>query len=145
MGIADPRWLFAAFRSGLVLMEPEGEMRLDKWLWCARIYRTRREATEACRSGRVWLNGRAARPARCLRCGDLIEARTASFNRKMRVAGLVEGRVGAKRVPELLEDLTPKEEYERGRKTAVERVLGRASGSGRPTKRERRDIDRLMG
>jgi len=141
----DLRWLFAAFRAGLILMEPEGEMRLDKWLWCARIYKTRREATEACRSGRVSLNGKTARPARCVRCGDLIEARTTSFDRKMRVSGLVGGRVGAKRVPELLEDLTPKEEYERGRKTAIERVLGRAPGSGRPTKRERRDIDRLIG
>lgn len=126
-------------------MDPEGEMRLDKWLWCVRIYKTRRAATEACRLGRVMLNGNQARPARTIHCGDLVEARTATYDRKVKVSAMVAGRVGPKRVPELLEDLTPKEEYERGRKTAVERILGRPQGSGRPTKRERREIDRLIG
>lgn len=126
-------------------MEPEGEMRLDKWLWCVRIFKTRREATEACRLGRVSLNGNQARPARTIRCGDRVDARTATYDKTVKVTGLVAGRVGPKRVPELLEDLTPKEEYERGRKTAVERVMGRPPGSGRPTKRDRREIDRLIG
>jgi ribosome-associated heat shock protein Hsp15 len=126
-------------------MESEGEMRLDKWLWCARIFKTRREAAEACRLGRVTLNGKPARASRAIHCGDLVEARTSTYDRKFRVSGLVAGRVGAKRVPELLEDLTPKEEYERGRKSAIERILGRPAGSGRPTKRERREIDRLIG
>lgn len=126
-------------------MDAEGEMRMDKWLWCVRVFKTRRAATEACRLGRVTLNGKPARPARAVRAGDLIEARTAAYDRKLRVTGLIAGRVGPKRVPELLEDLTPKEELERGRKTAVERVLGRSAGSGRPTKRERREIDRLIG
>lgn len=126
-------------------MAPESGMRLDKWLWCVRVYKTRREAIEACRSGRVSIQGGVVKPSRSVRIGDRVEARTAAFDRTLRVVGLTDKRVGPGLVPEFLEDLTPKEEYERGRKTAVERVLGRRPGSGRPTKRERRDVDRFLG
>lgn len=126
------------------MMEPEDGMRLDKWLWSVRVYKTRRLAIEACRAGRVSLNGDVAKPSRSVQCGDEVEARTSSFDRKLRVSGLPQRRVGAKLVTDFLEDLTPKEEYERGRKTAVEGVLGRARGSGRPTKRDRREIDRFL-
>jgi ribosome-associated heat shock protein Hsp15 len=126
-------------------MTSDEGMRLDKWLWCVRIYKTRREAIEACRSGRVSINGTVAKPARSVRVGDRVNARTLSFDRTLAVIGLTEKRVGAGLVAGFLDDLTPKEEYERGRKTAVERVLGRTRGSGRPTKRERREMDRLLG
>ena len=126
-------------------MEPEDDMRLDKWLWSVRVYKTRRLAIEACRSGRVSLNGVVAKPSRSVQCGDEIDARTPSFDRKIRVTGLPQRRIGAKLVPDFLDDLTPQEEYDRGHKTAVESVLGRERGSGRPTKRDRREIDRLLG
>ena len=126
-------------------MTSDEGMRLDKWLWCVRVYKTRREAIEACRSGRVSINGAVAKPARSVRVGDRLEARTAQFDRTLAVTGLTEKRVGAGLVADFLDDLTPKEEYERGRKTAVERVLGRTRGSGRPTKRDRREMDRLLG
>jgi ribosome-associated heat shock protein Hsp15 len=126
-------------------MEPKDDMRLDKWLWSVRVYKTRRLAIEACRSGRVFLNGVVAKPSRSVQCGDEIEARTRSFDRKIRVTGLPHRRIGAKLVSDFLDDLTPQEEYDRGRKTAVEGVLGRARGSGRPTKRDRREIDRFLG
>jgi len=125
-------------------MDSEVGMRLDKWLWSVRLYRTRRLALEACKSGRVYLNGRVAKPSRSVECGDEIMARTPTFDRKVRVSGLPTGRIGANRVPEFLDDLTPQEEFHRGRKTLVEGILGRARGSGRPTKRDRREIDRLL-
>jgi ribosome-associated heat shock protein Hsp15 len=127
------------------MMEPEDDMRLDKWLWSVRVYKTRRLAIDACRSGRVSLNGQVAKPSRSVQRGDEIEARTRSFDRKLRVTGFPERRIGAKQVPDFLDDLTPQEEYDRGQKTAVEGVLGRERGSGRPTKHDRREIDRLLG
>lgn len=127
------------------MMEAEDDMRLDKWLWSVRVYKTRRLAIEACRSGRVSLNGEVAKPSRSVKRGDEIEARTRSFDRKVRVTSLPQRRVGAKLVPDFLDDLTPQEEYDRGRKTAVEGILGRDRGSGRPSKRDRREIDRLLG
>jgi len=138
-------WFFISQSSTIEMMEPEEGIRLDKWLWSVRVYKTRRLAIEACRSGRVFLNGEAAKPSRSVQCGDEIEARTPSFDRKVRVSGLPKRRVGAKLVEEFLDDLTPQEEYERGRKTAIEGVLGRARGLGRPTKRDRREIDRFLG
>jgi ribosome-associated heat shock protein Hsp15 len=125
-------------------MESGGGMRLDKWLWCVRVYKTRREAIDACRSGRVSVNSVTAKPARTIHPGDLIEARTQTFDRRLKVSALTDRRLSAKLAVDYCEDLTPKAEYERGRKTAVERILGRPRGSGRPTKRERREIDRLL-
>jgi len=126
-------------------MDPDDGMRLDKWLWSVRLYKTRRQAIEACRSGRVSLNGEVAKPARSVRCGDEIEARTSLYDRKVRVSGLPKRRIGAKLISSFVNDLTSQEEYDRGRKTAVEGVLGRSRGLGRPTKRERRAIDRFFG
>jgi len=117
---------------------------MDKWLWAARIYKTRALALEACRAGHVKIHGETVKPGRPVRVGDVIEARTPGPKRTVRVLKLIDRRVGAKLVPEVLEELTPPEELERPRLTVVEQVLMRPKGSGRPTKRDRRLIDKLL-
>lgn len=119
-------------------------VRIDKWLWAARLYRTRSLALEACRAGHVKTEGSPVKPGKPVRQGEIIEAQTAGPLRTVRVLKVIEKRVGAKLVPEVLEELTPREEFERARKTVVEQVLSRPKGTGRPTKRDRRLIDKLL-
>ena len=120
-------------------------MRIDKWLWAARVFKTRALATEACRAGHVKLEGVPVKPARTVHPGEIYVVHTAALTRTVRVAGVAERRVAARVVPTLLEDLTPPEELERMRRTAVDQVPARPRGTGRPTKRERRQIDRWLG
>lgn len=122
----------------------ETDVRIDKWLWAARVFKTRALATEACRAGHVKLDGTAVKPGRPVHVGETYLVHTPALTRTLRVTGLSDKRVGAKMVGSLLEDLTPPEEVERMRRTAVEQVLARPKGTGRPTKRERRQIDRWM-
>ncbi len=119
------------------------EVRIDKWLWAARVYKTRGDALEACRSGHVKIAGLVVKPARPVRPGDTIVARTAGPTRTLLVVGLSERRVGPGLVATLFEDRTPPEELERLRLSLVERVLARPRGAGRPTKRDRRSMERL--
>ncbi len=120
-------------------------VRLDKWLWAVRVYKTRREATEACRRSAVQLNGQTAKPSSRTRPGDEVTARTDALTRTLRVIGLTEKRVGAARVEEFLEDRTPAEEYEAERQRRENARLHARPGAGRPTKRDRREIERLLG
>jgi len=122
----------------------EDEVRIDKWLWAARVFKTRALATEACRAGHVKLAGSPVKPGRPVHIGETYIVHTAALTRTVRVAGTAERRVGAGAVATLLTDLTPPEEIERVRRSAVEQVLARPKGSGRPTKRERRELDRWM-
>jgi len=119
----------------------EAEVRIDKWLWAARVFKTRALATEACRAGHVKLEGNPVKPARAVHMGEIFVVHTAALTRTVRVAGMSEHRVAARVVPGLLEDLTPPEEFERVRRSAAEQVLARPRGTGRPTKRDRRQID----
>lgn len=118
--------------------------RLDKWLWAVRVFKTRPLATAACRRGDVEINGQTAKPARNVHAGETIVVALESLTRTVRVVRVPRYRIGAKLLAEYLTDLTPAAEYERHR-TAVLRILARPKGSGRPTKRERRDLDRLFG
>lgn len=120
-------------------------VRLDKWLWAVRVFKTRTLAAEACRGGHVRVNEDPAKPAREIRVGDVVVVRREELTRTLRVKGLIEKRVGGALVPENLEDLTPPEEYERARQRAANSALSRAPGSGRPTKKERRLLDQLLG
>jgi ribosome-associated heat shock protein Hsp15 len=122
----------------------EPDVRIDKWLWAARVFKTRGQATEACRAGHVRLEGAAVKPGRPVRAGETYVVHTAALTRTVRVVAPGERRVSAKLVPTLLEDLTPPEEFERVRRSAAEQVLSRPKGTGRPTKRERRQIDRWL-
>lgn len=119
--------------------------RTDKWLWTVRVFKTRSLATEACRKGRVELNGQLAKASSNLKPGDTLIVLRDQLRIELRVIDIPANRVGAKLLPAYLEDLTPPElveEYREKRSRSFER---RARGEGRPTKKERRDIDRLKG
>lgn len=119
-------------------------MRLDVWLWSTRIYKTRSNAVEAIRGGHVQLDDVAAKPARDVRPGDVVRARVGDLVRVVRVLGFPPSRVGAPSVPLFAEDLTPPEEIERARQAAAARSAARPPGLGRPTKRDRRQIQRFI-
>lgn len=122
-----------------------GASRLDKWLWTVRLFKTRSLATDACRAGSVSVNGQAAKPSRDVRLGETIVVQQGLVTRTLHVRGFPPGRVGAKRVPSYCEEVTPPEEFEKGRTQPIQHLLAREKGSGRPTKRERRQLDRLFG
>lgn len=119
-------------------------VRVDKWLWAVRVYKTRTAATTACTSGRVRIDDEPAKPATKVQVGDVVEARRGDRIIIYRVRGLVEKRVGAKVVEDLVEDLSPPPA---ARPSPLDAPPGgaRVRGEGRPTKKERRDIDRLRG
>jgi ribosome-associated heat shock protein Hsp15 len=120
------------------------DSRLDLWLWAVRLFKTRALATEACRAGEVEVGSLPAKPGRVVHAGELVRVRLGSMTRTLRVIATPRSRVGAKQVPEYCADLTPAAEFEKLRADRLQRVLARPEGSGRPTKRERREVDRLF-
>ncbi|MCM3781085.1 RNA-binding S4 domain-containing protein [Microbacterium hydrocarbonoxydans] len=113
-------------------------VRIDSWLWAVRAYKTRSAATTACRAGHVRLNGEKVKAAQQVRVGDELRVRIAGFDRILVVRQLLVKRVGAPLAAAAYEDRTPARE--------PQAMIGvRDRGAGRPTKRERRDIDRLRG
>ena len=120
-------------------------VRIDKWLWAVRIYKTRNEAADACRGSAVRLNGTIAKPSAKLRTGDLVTARTSALTRTLLVTGLTEKRVGAPRVTEFLEDRTPDSERQGAKEKHDNARLYALDQGGRPTKKNRRDIERILG
>lgn len=125
--------------------EEQEKVRIDRWLWAVRIFRTRSLAADACRGGKVEIDGENVKPSRGVRIGEKVEVNKEGVLREFRIVQLLEKRVGAKRVAEFAEDLTPPERLEARRETLAQAILKREAGSGRPTKRERRDIERLFG
>ncbi|MDD2964238.1 MAG: RNA-binding S4 domain-containing protein [Bacteroidales bacterium] len=119
------------------------EVRIDKWLWAVRIYKTRSLATEACKNGRVKIEGQPVKPSRMPKIGDVVEIHLNPLNKTVRVKALLHNRVGAKLVAEYLDDLTPAEEYERVELIREFNAEFRPRGTGRPTKSDRRQIDSL--
>ena len=118
--------------------------RLDKWLWAVRVYKKRSDATEACRSSAVRLNETIAKPSAKVRIGHTVVARTRTLTRTLHVTGLTEKRLGAALVPDFLEDKTPESEYEKAREKLANAQVFSHKGSGRPTKKNRRDIEKLI-
>ena len=116
-------------------------VRIDKWLWAVRLYKTRSLASEACRSGKISMLGLVVKPSREIKIGDVIEVYKTPLQLKIRVKELLENRVGAPLVSNHMEDLTPKEEYDKILLLKDKQFEKRDRGSGRPTKKERRDID----
>ncbi len=117
------------------------EARLDKWLWAVRIFKTRTIAAEACKKGRVTINGSQVKPARMIKEGDVIQVRKAPITYSFKVLQAIEKRVGAKLVPEVMENVTTPDQYELLELSKVSGFVDRARGMGRPTKKDRRDID----
>ncbi len=118
-------------------------MRIDKWLWAVRIYKTRSLATEACRSGRIRIDGDPVKASREIHPGQDISIHLGIYTKVVRVKELLPNRVGAALVPQYLDDLTPAEEYEKLKVQNEMKTEFRERGLGRPTKRHRRMIDRL--
>lgn len=118
--------------------------RLDRWLWAVRLFKTRALATDAIRARSVEINGRPAKPAREVHAGETVTVQQGLVLRTLRVLGAPESRVGAKLVAEYCVDLTPESEFAKAREQRLQHVLAREKGSGRPTKRERREVDRLF-
>lgn len=117
--------------------------RIDKYLWTIRAYKTRSEAADACKGNKVKVEGVTVKPSRLVKVGEKIEFRKGAIQFTYRVKALIENRVGAKLVPDYAEDLTPQSEIDK-MKAPVETVfLSRDRGAGRPTKKERRDIDAI--
>ena len=119
--------------------------RLDKWLWAVRLFKTRALATDACRKSKVSINGEPTKPASKVRVGDRIEVRRREMTVTYQAIKLTEKRVGADRLPELIIDETSDEEKERARKFRENAKLQIPRGTGRPTKKNRRDLDRFFG
>jgi ribosome-associated heat shock protein Hsp15 len=113
-------------------------VRIDKWLWAVRLFKTRSQATDACRSGRIKIENDSVKPSREVKVGQVIAVHLGIITKTVRVKGLLEKRVGAPLVPGYMEDLTPAEEYQ---KLELLRTNPLAQRKGRPTKKERRHID----
>ena len=116
-------------------------MRIDKFLWCVRYFKTRSVATTACRKGQVKVNGDVAKPSREVYPQDKIEVRKDQLNLSLTVNDLPESRLGAKLVDIYRTDTTPKEEFEVRELLKYSQDYYRKKGTGRPTKKDRRDID----
>lgn len=117
------------------------EARIDKWLWAARIFKTRTIAAAACKKGQVCMGGTQLKASRMIKAGDVIDVRKAPITYSFRVLQPIERRVGAKLIPEILENITAPEQYEILEMSKISGFIGRAKGTGRPTKKERRSLD----
>lgn len=119
-------------------------VRIDKWAWAVRAFKTRSMATEACKSGKVMVNDQTIKPSREVKVDDEIKVVVSThFTRSLKVKAILSNRVGAKLVENYAEDITPQEEHERLKKYNEINWERRDRGVGRPTKKERRDIERL--
>lgn len=119
------------------------DVRVDKWLWAVRIFKTRTLASEACKKGRVVIGGQTVKPSRVLRVGEVVVVRKPPVEYSFRVLALLNNRVGAKLVSEYMENVTPREQYELLELQRISGFVDRAKGLGRPTKKERRDLEQF--
>ena len=120
------------------------EARIDKWLWAARIFKTRTIAAEACKKGRISINGAQAKPARMIKAGDTIQVRKPPVTYSFKVLQAIEKRVGAKLVPEVMENVTTPDQYELLEMSKISGFVDRARGTGRPTKKDRRSMEEFI-
>lgn len=117
------------------------EARIDKWMWAVRIFKTRTIAAEACKKGRISINGALAKAARTVKPGDVIQVRKPPVTYSFKVLQPIEKRVGAKLVAEMMENVTTPEQYELLEMSRVSGFVNRAKGTGRPTKKDRRSLE----
>ena len=116
-------------------------MRIDKWLWAVRQYKTRTLATEACEKGRILINEQTVKPSRLINEGDEISIKRTGLTRRLKVLKLTMNRLNAKLVSEYYSDLTPISEIEAYKARLIKITIYREPGTGRPTKRDRRTLD----
>ena len=117
------------------------EARVDKWLWAARIFKTRSIAVAACKKGQVSMGGVALKPSRMVKVGEVVDVKKPPITYSFRILQAIEHRVGAKLIPQVLENVTSAEQYELLEMSRISGFVDRARGTGRPTKKERRQLD----
>lgn len=120
-------------------------MRIDKFLWCIRVFKTRTLAAEQCRLNKVWVNGELIKPSREIKPSDVIKVRKGPVHFSFEVIAFPTSRVGAKLIGHYMNDVTPQEEKERLESYRLQMSAERPRGLGRPTKRERRELDEFLG
>mgnify|MGYP002647065976 FL=1 len=125
------------------MKEPKNEVRIDKWLWAVRLFKTRSIAIEACKKGRISIKGVTIKPSRSIKVGDVIEVRRPPVTYSFEVLNLSENRMGAKLVPEFMKDVTSPSQLEILEMSKVSGFVDRARGTGRPTKKDRRELDQF--
>jgi ribosome-associated heat shock protein Hsp15 len=118
-------------------------IRIDKWLWAVRIFKTRNQAASACKGGKVKVEGQNVKASREVKENEVIHVSLTSYTKIVKVKALLKNRVSPKLVPDHMEDLTPQEEYDKQKMKRELNVEYRERGDGRPTKKERRIIERL--
>ena len=117
------------------------DARIDKWMWAVRIFKTRTIAAEACKKGRISINGAQAKAARMVKPGDIVQVRKPPVTYSFKVLQPIEKRVGAKLVSEMMENVTTPDQYELLEMSRVSGFVNRAKGTGRPTKKDRRSLE----
>ena len=120
------------------------EARIDKWLWAARIFKTRSIAADACKNGRVTIGGVNVKPSHVVKVGEVVAVRKPPVTYSFRILKTIEQRVGAKLLPEIYENVTPPDQYELLEMNRISGFVDRARGTGRPTKKDRRAMDAFL-
>ena len=121
------------------------EARIDKWLWAARIFKTRSIAADACKNGRVTISGTNVKPSHMVKVGETVCVRKPPVIYSYKILKTIEQRVGAKLIPEVYENVTTADQYELLEMNRISGFVDRARGTGRPTKKERRSLDAFIG
>lgn len=120
------------------------EARIDKWLWASRIFKTRTIASEACKKGRVFINNTQVKPSRMIKPGEVIQVKKPPVIYSFKVLQAIEKRVGAKLLPEILENVTTPDQYKLLEMSKISGFVDRARGTGRPTKKDRRSMEEFV-
>ena len=118
--------------------------RIDKWLWAARIFKTRSIAADACKNGRVTIGGVNVKPSHVVKAGETVSVRKPPVTYSFRILKTIEQRVGAKLLPEIYENVTTPDQYELLEMNRISGFVNRARGTGRPTKKDRRAMDAFV-
>ena len=121
------------------------EARIDKWMWAVRIFKTRTIAAEACKKNRVMIQGVNVKAFRMIKVGDVIQVRKPPITYSFKVLEVTERRMGAKMVPQYLENVTTADQYEILELNKISGFVDRAKGMGRPTKKDRRELEQFAG
>mgnify|MGYP003547397039 CR=1 FL=1 len=121
------------------------QARIDKWIWAARIFKTRSLAAEACKNGRVTIGNVNVKPSHMVKVGETVSVRKPPITYSFKILQTIEQRVGAKLIPEIYENVTTPDQYELLEMNRISGFVDRARGTGRPTKKERRALDAFIG
>ena len=119
------------------------EVRIDKFLWCIRLFKSRTLASDACNGGKVKINNESIKPSRCIKIGEVITVQQGYIKKTVKVLNMLERRISAKLVNEYIEDLTPEEEKAKIEMVKLGSYMPKFKWKGRPTKRERRILDKF--